>query len=183
MANYYEYSAHEVTNPEQIGVGTGDTTSGRLSDGPEGELRICISLGQKPIAWPDGQQPEGYDWIALTPECARVLAELLDGYRHLWDTPAVHARLETSRQAYYDACREASHEIPSAVVNLVLTLLGVERLEDYPLSWQERLPEMVRKELTHQVDVLQSRQPVADAAEALREDWTRIEADFRGALF
>lgn len=85
MANYHEYAITEVTNPETVGVGVGDTTSGLQSAGPIGETRICVSLGATPIAWPEGQRPDGYDWVSMTPLAVRALVEQLNMFRHLWE--------------------------------------------------------------------------------------------------
>ena len=76
MANYFEYSICDVTDPEKVGTGTGEDKNGNL--------RICISLeGIKinPELHPDYNE---VNWIALTPECARELYLLLGSLEHLF---------------------------------------------------------------------------------------------------
>lgn len=73
MANYFAYSVIEVTDPEQVGVSSGNNEAG--------DTRICVSLTGIKI----NPELEGYDWIALTPECARDLYEMLGCYKHLWE--------------------------------------------------------------------------------------------------
>lgn len=82
MANYFERAALDVTNPDLVGVGSGDT--------PAGDARICVSLGGVPTpAAVDGQGLDAAvvhaDWIALTPAAARELHKLLEGNRHVWE--------------------------------------------------------------------------------------------------
>lgn len=73
MANYHDYSRLEVADPDDIGVGTGDT---------EGGPRICVSLTGTKIN--THLLTEVY-WVSLTPECAKELYELLTIVSHIWD--------------------------------------------------------------------------------------------------
>jgi hypothetical protein len=94
MANYYDFSVVDVTDPDCVGVSTGD--------GPNDSPRICISLEGAPInshivdrvvsidssTWaPDGRTWVDVNWRALTLTCAKELYELLGSLKHLWETP------------------------------------------------------------------------------------------------
>lgn len=77
MANYYEWSIADVTDPDKVATAHGDA--------PDGTPRICISLEGEPIhphiasEWHgDG----GVNWRALTPRCARTLYRLLGMAKH-----------------------------------------------------------------------------------------------------
>lgn len=103
MANGHEYCLTEVTDPTEIGVCIGDTTSGRLSDGPMGEERICIGLPTKDIQWSEDDKPE--DWgnqISFKPECILQLVRLLETIRHLWDNEETRAKLKEAEEKEFN---------------------------------------------------------------------------------
>jgi len=77
MANYYEYSIADVTDPECVGVGSGDA--------PDGSMRICVSMEGEPINPELDSSWHKVDWRALTPACARSLYEQLTMVRHLFE--------------------------------------------------------------------------------------------------
>jgi len=92
MANYYEFSIADVTNPDCVGVSVGDD--------PNDSPRICVSLEGTPIntqivdrvvdidgsAWsPNGRTWADVNWRALTLTCAKELYELLGSLKHLWE--------------------------------------------------------------------------------------------------
>jgi hypothetical protein len=81
MANYYDVSIADVTNPDLIGFGHGDT--------PSGEKRICISLEGDAINTHLDESWTRVDWRALTEDCARHLYEML--HAHFQGAAAVAA--------------------------------------------------------------------------------------------
>ena len=77
MANYFDYSQRTQDDPEQIGVGLGDN---------DGREYICVAG----IAPPDS---DTLDWVALTPECAKHLFELLKIVEHTFKDVHVPSRI------------------------------------------------------------------------------------------
>lgn len=69
MANYHDFSVLEVTDPAEIGSGSGET--------PEGEFRYCIALSGKPVNLDLGPGWHEINWMSLTPACAVELYSLL----------------------------------------------------------------------------------------------------------
>jgi hypothetical protein len=80
MANYYEYSIQDVTEPECVGVGCGDA--------PDGSARICISMEGEPVNPDLDSSWHKVGWKAITPACARHLYEQLTMVRHLFEQDA-----------------------------------------------------------------------------------------------
>jgi hypothetical protein len=80
MANYYEYSIADVTDPDCVGIGTGK--------GPDGSCRICVSMEGKPVNPELDSSWHEVGWKALTPACARSLYAQLTMLRHLFEQDA-----------------------------------------------------------------------------------------------
>lgn len=77
MANYFGYSVIDCTNPDMVGVGTGEA--------PDGSFRLCLAVGGRSI------NPHLYsnddptwleaNWCSLTPACAAELYTLMQMVR------------------------------------------------------------------------------------------------------
>jgi hypothetical protein len=128
VANYYDYSISDVTDPEAVGLGFGVA--------PDGSARICISCSGKPIN-PELLQVDPthqLDWVALTAECGKHLYEMLQdhfGDRRLkLDIGAAHAlareRFPKDEQVYVDT-----------VTELVCVLIAGRDAQAESIGWYE----------------------------------------------
>lgn len=131
MANYYDYSISDVTDPEAVGLGFGVA--------PDGSERICISCSGKPIN-PDLLQvnpAHQLDWMALTPECARHLYEML--HDHFGDVP--HRRLMLDVGAAHALARERFPKDEQVhvdtVTELVVALIAGRDAQAESIGWYE----------------------------------------------
>jgi len=96
MANYYEYSIQDVTEPECVGVGFGDA--------PDGTARICISMEGEPVNPELDSSWHKVGWKAITPACARSLYEQLTMVRHLFEQDSAAEPMLSTLVDGYSGC-------------------------------------------------------------------------------